>query len=297
MVVKKIIFAILTFLITINLKAGTDKMIISADTLIKQLDSKDLVIIDARNTLSFIKGHIKGAVHLDGGCGGALCYKKDIPCVLKPFNEIKKILINKGICKNKKIIIYGDQYSWGAEGRIFWLLDRLGYKNIKILDQGYYYWKRKGFPVSFMSNIFNSLKKCEKLEIGKFHLINAEDINNLIKENKAIIIDTRTKKEFFGAILYGEKRGGHIPDSVFINWKIFFNKEYKLKQKKEILEILQQKGIPCPEKIEKKIITVCTGGVRSGFVYFVLKYVGYKNIENYDYGFWQWAKTNFPVEK
>ena len=264
----------------------------------EQVLNKDYLIIDARNEINFLKGHIKGAIHLDGGCSGKICYKKgDLPCVLKPINEIKKILEEKGICKDKKIVIYGDENSWGAEGRIYWLLDKLGYKKISILNGGYNYWKSKRYPISFGISLFSKSKKCKNNSINHFKLVTAEDIHKFIKEKKAIIIDTRTLKEYNGAILYGEKRGGHIPGAIHIYWKDFLNKDYTLKTKNEILNILKEHGIPLPENIHKKIITVCTGGVRSGFVYFVLKYVGYKDVENYDYGMWQWAMSEFEIEK
>ena len=263
-----------------------------------QVLNKGYLIIDARNEISFLKGHIKGAIHLDGSCSGKICYKKgDLPCVLKPVNEINKILEEKGICKDKKIVIYGDENSWGAEGRIYWLLDKLGYKKISILNGGYNYWKNKGYPTSFGISLFSKSEECKNNSVNNFKLITAEDIYKLLNGKKAIIIDTRTLKEYNGAILYGEKRGGHIPGAIHIYWKDFLNNDYTLKTKREILNILKKKGIPLPENIHKKIITVCTGGVRSGFVYFVLRYVGYKDVENYDYGMWQWAMSEFEIKK
>ncbi len=295
---KKIIFVILFFFINLNLFAGKEKMLINADELLKELNSKNIVIIDARNSVNFIKGHIKSAVHLDGGCSGKICEKRgDLPCVLKPVNKIVKILKDKGICPDKRIIIYGDEDSWGAEGRIFWILDKLGYKNILILNGGYNYWKNRGFPVSYGFFIFLKQNRCKNFKYKKFKLLNANDIHKLIQNNQAIIIDTRTLKEYKGAILYGERRGGHIPGSVHIHWKEFLNKNYTLKTKIEILKILTTHNTPSPENCHKKIITICTGGVRSGFVYFVLKYVGYRDVENYDNGFWEWALSKYAVEK
>ena len=281
-----------------NIFAKNSTMLITAEKLCSNLDVDNIVVIDARNSISFLKGHIKGAIHLDGGCSSELCYKKDeIPCVLKPVNEIEKILKEKGICRDEKIVIYGDENSWGAEGRIFWLLDKLGYKNLKILNGGFSLWKKKGYPVSYGFSLFSKHKNCKDLNLQKFHSIDANEIYKLIKKNKAIILDTRTEKEYQGAKLYGEKRGGHIPGAILIWWKDFLNKDYTLKSQAEVIKILKAHNIPLPEKTNKKIITICTGGVRSGFVYFVLKYAGYKYVENYDYGFWQWATTDYPVEK
>ena len=289
---------IFTVFITIPLFAGDLSMLINPERLSKIFNNKNLIIIDARSKFSYIKGHIKNAINLDGSCSGELVYKKgDIPCVLKSEDKIKKILSEKGICKNKKIVIYGDENSWGEEGRIFWLLDKLGYKYLSILNGGYTLWKSKGYPTSFGISLFNHIKKCKNLECTYLKLIDAKEIFNLIRKKEVYIIDTRTEKEYNGAILYGEKRGGHIPTSINIWWKEFLNKDYTLKPRKEIIKILKKHGIPEPDKIEKKIITVCTGGVRSGFVYFVLKYAGYRDVENYDNGFWEWAASNFPVEK
>ncbi len=288
----KIIFLILFF--SVNLFSKDFKMLLNPGEILKN----NYVIVDARSEFSFIKGHIKGAIHLDGGCSGKICHKvKNLPCVLKPLPQIISILKNKGICPNKKIVIYGDQDNWGAEGRIYWLLDKLGYKNIAILNGGFYLWKERGYPISYGFSFFPKRNSCNNIKYKNFKLITADDIFRLMKEKKAIIIDTRTLKEYKGATLYGEKRGGHIPGAILIHWKNFLNSNYTMKSKEEILNILKNKGIPGPKKCNKKIITICTGGVRSGFVYFVLKYVGYKNVENYDYGFWQWALSKYPIKK
>ncbi len=285
---------LLVIFLSTNIFAGSFNMLINPNSVLKN----NYVIIDARNKLNFLKGHIKGAIHLDGGCSGEICHKVgDLPCVLKPIPEIIKILKKKGICPDKKIVIYGDKDSWGAEGRIFWLLEKLGYKKIAILNGGFDIWKKKGYPVSYGFSIFSHVNPCKNFKYKNFKLINADEIFKLLQEKKAIIIDTRTLKEFNGAILYGEKRGGHIPDSILIHWKEFLNQDYTLKSKNEIIKILKKHGVPSPENCSKKIITVCTGGVRSGFVYFVLKYVGYKDVENYDNGFWEWALTRLPILK
>jgi len=217
---------------------------------------------------------------------------------IKTLKEIEVTFSKKGLYRDKKIIFYGDNDSWGAEGRLFWLFDKLGYKNISILNGGYQLWKDKGYPTSLIPTINFAKVSSKPLKLENFTMINAKDIESMLRNDSALLIDTRELQEYNGAILYGEKRGGHIPKSIFINWRDFTNVDYTLKSKKEILALLNKKGIPNPDKIDKKVVTVCTGGVRSGFVYSIMKYIGYTDVENYDNGFWEWsALSELPIEK
>jgi thiosulfate/3-mercaptopyruvate sulfurtransferase len=46
------------------------------------------------------------------------------------------------------------------------------------------------------------------------------------------------------------------------------------------------------------MICYCTGGVRSAWLYFILKLVGYHNVRNYPGSWWEWSRDfACPVEK
>jgi thiosulfate/3-mercaptopyruvate sulfurtransferase len=40
----------------------------------------------------------------------------------------------------------------------------------------------------------------------------------------------------------------------------------------------------------QEVVCYCTGGVRSAWVYFVLKVVGYPRVRNYPGSWWEWSR-------
>ncbi|MDC8448962.1 MAG: hypothetical protein LV473_11460 [Nitrospira sp.] len=48
----------------------------------------------------------------------------------------------------------------------------------------------------------------------------------------------------------------------------------------------------------QEVICYCTGGVRSGWLYFILKLAGYPKISNYPGSWWEWSRDfASPAEK
>ena len=45
------------------------------------------------------------------------------------------------------------------------------------------------------------------------------------------------------------------------------------------------------------VVAYCTGGIRSGFMYMVLRWCGYERAQNYDGSWWEWASdSSLPIE-
>lgn len=274
-------------------------MFMSPEELNEIINNHDRVIIDTRSTFAFFKGHIKGAIHLDSGCGGGLCHRQnEVPCVLKDDDEIIALLREKGICPQKQVILYGDRNNWGAEGRLYWLLEKLGFQKLAVLDGGFDAWRKLKLPTTLLPS--GKLPACEGPfpAKGRIPRLSAAELFARIKKGQALVIDARTMEEFQGAVLYGEKHGGHLPGSYHLHWLSLLSDDYRLKEKSQLFQLLSSQGIPMPAEIgDRVIVTICTGGVRSGFLYLVLKYLGYPRVENYDNGFWEWALEDLPVEK
>ena len=108
-----------------------------------------------------------------------------------------------------------------------------------------------------------------------------------------VVIDSRRPEEYNGAVLYGEPRGGHIPGAQNLHWKETITTDYTIKPADALQQMLDDIGV-APDK---EIAVYCTGGVRSGHLYFVLKLMGYPNVRNYDGSFWEWAAdAELPVQ-
>ena len=77
-------------------------------------------------------------------------------------------------------------------------------------------------------------------------------------------------------------------------WSLFLHPNATLKNREVIVSALEEHLL----QADKEVICYCTGGVRSAWLYFVLKYVGYKSVRNYPGSWWEWSRDyGAPVEK
>lgn len=262
-------------------------LLVSADSLQASLGATDLVIIDARAAGAYSTSHIPGAINIQHssfwvkGSG------------LKETATVATMLGAAGINRDQKIVIYDNTTdSWGAAGRLFWMLEYLGCGDVHLLNGGWDKWaadKRAvqtvamTLPATTFTPQMNSTVKSDSGHIAA-----------RLYDKDFAVIDTRTDEEYMGWQLYGETRGGHIPRSVNIPYAWFYNSDKTAIGYKELKNLLESRGITP----DKEVTSNCTAGIRSGYVYFLLRLMGYSRSSNYDASIWDWAdNTNLPMEK
>lgn len=245
-----------------------------------------LVIIDAR-TSGYEEGHIPGAINIK--FGDFLIAKVG----LKPTVELETLLGAKGIAREMKIVIYDNTTaSWGAAGRIFWMLEYLGCTDVHIMNGGWDKWAADGkptetTPVTLPATTFTAqVNSAAKATSGKIaaRLFNSD----------FAVIDSRTDEEYMGWQLYGEARGGHIPNAEQIPYAWFYNSDKTSLGYQDLQLLLESRGITK----DKEVTAYCTAGIRSGYVYFLLRLMGYTRCSNYDASIKEWADNDdLPMEK
>lgn len=262
------------------------KLLVSAESVQTIIGKKNYVIIDAR-AYGYDISHIPTAINIKfdefytPGTG------------LLPVSEINKKLSEIGLKRNMIFIIYDNPIeSGGAAGRIFWMLEYLGCSNVHILDGGWDKWVSDGRPVETKINTLSASKF--KASIKSLRRMNKDRIRKMLGSKNFVIIDTRTDEEFIGWQKYGEARGGHIPGAIHIPYEWFFNSDKTVLNYSSIRNMLESKGV-----IKKKEVTAYdTFGIRSGFVYFILRLMGYSKASNYDASIYEWAQdSSLPMDK
>jgi thiosulfate/3-mercaptopyruvate sulfurtransferase len=79
-----------------------------------------------------------------------------------------------------------------------------------------------------------------------------------------------------------------------VPWNGFLNPDATVKDLAKIRESLEEKGL----QDNHQIVCYCTGGVRSAWLYFILKLAGYPKVRNYPGSWWEWSRDfACPVEK
>jgi thiosulfate/3-mercaptopyruvate sulfurtransferase len=269
--------------------------LIDTDTLQQQLGRPGLVVIDVRGRAAYeFGGHIPGAVH-------STWHEYSDPNavakgLLNPdLGQIEQILRRLGINHDSDVVIYSNPFdNWGDEGRMFWMLEYLGHPGLRILDGGWVKWtaEKRPFehgPVSATMGNFTA-RPVQALMMVK------DDLKTIVKmpHPQTAILDARSVEEYLGKEVSGIPRPGHIPSAIHLAWNGFLNKDATIKDITSIKEMLEAKGV----RPSQDVICYCTGGVRSAWLYFILKLVGYSKVSNYPGSWWEWSRDfAAPVEK
>ncbi|MBO0451443.1 rhodanese-like domain-containing protein [Candidatus Enterococcus murrayae] len=269
----------------------TGEYIVNADYVKKNLD--DIILVDARGEEEAGKGTVKGATAIgwqqlasvEEGASG----DEKWGLVLEPA-ELGKRLGEKGIAKDKEVVLFASaQKGWGDDGRIAWELLAAGYKDVKIVDGGFAALKKAGLKTDVESTKLDPVDV--KIDsIDQKHIIRTDELKKDYDDYK--IVDVREDKEYKGDVLYGEAKGGHLPDAIHIRFTDLFNKDGMLKSNKELTKLFEDAGLAK----EDKIVTYCTAGIRSAYMELVMDMCGFKQVKNYDGSYYRWAKVE-DVEK
>ena len=275
-------------------KTTIPELLLTPSTL-KKIPSEQRVIIDTRAKWKFLTGHIPSAISMSNWREFTTKQNGIRGILIEDKTFISDTFSSLGLNPKQSIIVYGEPSDpWRTDGRFFWMFERYGFTKVALLDGGLDAWKKSGGTVE---NGFQKRRNSSKIAPDIFKL-NSEIvadkylINKVLFNDRYILIDNRTQKEFQGATPYGSDRGGHIPNAKHIHWPDFFKKDGTLKSATDLYHLLQNAGI----KSDQEVIVYCTGGVRSAMAYFVFRYMGFK-VRNYDGSWWDWSQdSNLPIE-
>lgn len=270
-------------------------LLIDTETLQRYLGRPDLVVIDVRGKAAYeFGGHIPGAVH---STWHEYSDPKAIPKgLLNPdLSQIERILSRLGMNQDSDVVIYSNPFdNWGDEGRMFWMLEYLGHKRLRILDGGWVKWTAEKRP--FEHGPVSPVKGNFKAQLQRDLITLKDDLKGLVggPHPQTAILDARSVEEYLGKEVAGLPRSGHIPSAVHMAWNVFLNKDATVKDLSVIREMLEANGVG----LQQEVICYCTGGVRSAWLYFILKLVGYPKISNYPGSWWEWSRDfACPAEK
>lgn len=264
----------------------------------KKLINQGATVLDSRNVLIWLTGHILEAIHISWKPFSQPSFQKgkliENPKILE--EKLRKL----GIFNNKPIIVVGNPTFpcyFGEDGRIVWMLRTLGHQSAAFVDGGEAALTKIGMPITL--DITKLLLGDFIIETNNFWTMEKDELqNNILTQNlsEIKIIDTRSPQEFAGATPYGEKRGGHIPNAVNFYFKDLLDEQGYLLPSEEIIAKLKNLEITK----DTPLVTYCTGGIRSGFFVTVLTQLGFTNVKNYAGSMWEWSAavaSQYPLQK
>ncbi len=264
----------------------------------KQLIEQGATILDSRNILLWLIGHVPGAVHVSW----RQFSQQQSPHkgkLIENLEVLEQKLRNLGVCNTKPVIVIGnpaDKCNFGEEGRIVWMLRTLGHQSAAFVDGGDTALTQVGIPITLDLTQPTPgdfvVKPSSLWSIQRDEL--QANLSSQAASQKLIVIDTRSSREFVGATPYGEQRGGHIPGAVHFYFKDLIDAKGFLLPRDQIIARLNSLGI----NRDTPIATYCTGGVRSAFFVTVLADLGFTNVKNYPGSMWEWSAataSSYPL--
>jgi len=280
----------------------TGEFVICAAELKAKMDAGEkMKLVDTRG-ISSKKETIKGSITMtwqqiskspktDGTVSGEAGFARTLST-----SKISTVLSSLGLGKNDQIILISDGYAsggWGDDGRVLWQLQQCGYTNVKMLNGGVSAMKALcGNKWSKYSQTGPSKATKKTVTVSSVNQnlngITTADLLSLYKNNADFkVVDVRANAEYDGAVLYGEKSGGHMKNAIHIRFTDLFRTDGTLKSVSELTKMFEVAGL---EKGDT-IITYCTGGIRSGYMQLVLKMCGFENAVNYAESAYRWSNT------
>ena len=262
------------------------EVIIDTQWLTDHLNDPNLRILEVdMNPDSYKGAHIPGAVFWN------ISTDLLLPDLSINFNveSFEKLLSRSGITNEMTVVAYGSYPGTGA--LIFWLLKLFGHQDVRVLNGGYQKWVAEGRRVTAELSNFPPTQYHAKPIDANLRVLH-EEIQGSIDRPDRVILDVRTLEEYQGKHFLmkppeGTERAGHIPGSVHLEHILTMNEDGTFKSFDELKMLYDSKGITP----DKEVFPYCAIGGRSGYVWFVLKYLlGYPKAKNYDGSWNEWSR-------
>lgn len=270
---------IYTLLILLSLGFVQAQGLISAQELTNYLKQDNAILVCTQKAVDYNRIHITGAINIDHN----MLY--DDMTMLLPDEEVASILGKNGVSRDMKIVVY-DEGSFKYAGRMYWILNYMGAKDVKILNGGLDAWKAARKPVTRTATVAKAVTFTP--QVNKSYLASMETVKKAVNNPAYVLIDARSPEEFNGQD-DTNLRLGHIPSAININYTDLLDERGLLKSTQELAGIFAKAGVTK----DKTAIIYCKTSVRAGIVYFALNSVlNYPKVKLYDGAYLEWQDNN-----
>ncbi len=242
---------------------------------IQALSTKpDVRLVDVRDKKDYDAGHMPNAVHL--GFQNVVDAGSHIKSAMLPKEQVAKMLGQRGIGKNTRVIFYDDTGGFRA-ARLFWMMEYFGHRRTAIVNGGYTKWLSEKRPVT---------KEVPKVKAATFpvdlterRVASADWLLDRQQDSDVVVIDVRGP---------GSYAKGHIPWAKNIPWKGNLTADKTLKSADELHEHFASKGVTK----DKNVAIHCQDGRAAAHSYFTLRLLGYPRVRSYDRSWAEWGSAD-----
>ncbi len=200
-------------------------LLVETEWLEAHLDDANLRIVDCDPMDAYRRAHVRNAVGIP-----VHHYVKQpeydsdprkFPHV-RPPELFRELMEGMGIGNNTQVVAYDSNGSlWAA--RFWWVLNYYGHTSVRVLNGGWKKWFDEGRPSSIDS---------PKVQRASFEVrANPDLICTLdygvskVGDSDTVFLDVRSDGEWDGTNNRGNKRAGHVPGAVHLEWLNFVTKD------------------------------------------------------------------------
>lgn len=240
------------------------------------------------------QAHIPHALYFDlyKCCTGT----KEIPLNLPEPECWTRYIQSLGVSSDTHVVVYDGQ-NMRLALRTWWLFRLFGHENVSVLDGGLIKWAEDGYEITVEEP---TVKKPGNFQckLNKSLMRTFEDMQKNAKNGAEQVVDVRDSKSFEGVVGDSagentpESRNGHIPESLNIPYKLFFNENMTFKSKEEIEDLFEDAGVD----MNKPIVSSCFLGLTGVAINLTSHMMGKPDTALY-YGSWnEWRLRADPEE-
>jgi thiosulfate/3-mercaptopyruvate sulfurtransferase len=263
-------------------------ILVTAESLHEMLQKKEpLVVVDARTSAAYDKGHIEGAVSFN--VVGELRYPPDATpraMTMKAPEELAVLLGRRGIDTSLRVIVYD---AGGLEAPFLaFALRRLGHTKVAVLDGGVDAWTKEAKLPLVAGEAAPTLARSFSPAPDNSILMNNRQMAAAMEEPGSVVVDARPVGQYLGLQKHPlQLQTGHIEKTVNLSVQGLWTVEGFLKDPKAITWLLESRGVTK----DKKIIVTCNTGQQAAGTWFALKYLGYPNVIMHDGSWVSWERS------
>ena len=255
------------------------------------LDNDKVLLFDLRNEEQYGEGHIPGAVRMQAGA----VFQKEIDGVaglIPPAEEVAASLASFGVTPDHTLVFYDARGSIWAS-RAVWVLAVYGHADVRLLDGDFPLWQSEGREVSTDVPSPTAADYAFSAAPNDAIIAGWQEIVDQIEDPSSLVCDARSAEEYAGRDVRAD-RGGHIPESVNVDWARALAEDGTFLPADELRELYEGEGVVGG----KTIYTLCQTAVRATHTWFVLTdLLGYESVKVYDGSWTEWGnRTDTPIE-
>lgn len=221
------------------------EMLAQTDWLAERLQEPNIRIVDMDRLDGYLRMHVPGAVNPLGDQWNYIKDPLDNVHVMSPRN-FKLLMESLGIGDDTMVVAYDHSRSLYA-ARLWWILNYYGHAQVKVLNGGWKKWFDDRLPVS-RDVPDASVNVTFTPRINTSLIATTEQLKEKYDTPGILMWDVRSHEEHTGENPRNNRRAGHIPGSIHMEWLNAVDLEtHMIKPANELRSMLSERRI-APEK-------------------------------------------------